>query len=69
VEGIPPIVIGIITFFALPAYPEKSNWLSAEEKNLILRHLHKDAPTIHGKTFDWTATRLLFTDPTFYSFT
>ncbi|KAJ7254541.1 MFS general substrate transporter [Mycena rebaudengoi] len=68
-EGIPPIVIGIITFFALPAYPEKSNWLSAEEKNLILRHLHKDAPTIHGKTFDWTATRLLFTDPTFYSFT
>ncbi|KAJ7768824.1 MFS general substrate transporter [Mycena metata] len=68
-EGIPPIVIGIITFFVLPSYPEKSNWLSEEEKDLILRHLHKDAPTIHGKTFDWNAARLLFTDPTFYSFT
>ncbi|KAJ7362827.1 MFS general substrate transporter [Mycena albidolilacea] len=68
-EGIPPVLIGILTFFVLPSYPEKSNWLSAEEKELILKHLHKDAPTIHGKTFDWHATRLLFTDPTFYSFT
>ncbi|KAJ7435480.1 MFS general substrate transporter [Mycena galericulata] len=68
-EGIPPILIGILTFFALPSYPEKSSWLSDEEKDLILKHLHKDAPTIHGKTFEWTAVRLLFTDPTFYSFT
>ncbi|KAJ6567084.1 major facilitator superfamily domain-containing protein [Mycena capillaripes] len=68
-EGIPPVLIGILTFFALPSYPENSNWLSAEEKDLILKHLHKDAPTIHGKTFDWNAARLLFTDPTFYSFT
>ncbi|KAJ7851027.1 MFS general substrate transporter [Mycena olivaceomarginata] len=68
-EGIPPVLIGILTFFVLPSYPEKSNWLSAEEKELILRHLHKDAPTIHGKTFDWHAARLLFTDPTYYSFT
>ncbi|KAF7347087.1 High-affinity nicotinic acid transporter [Mycena venus] len=68
-EGIPPILIGIVTFFALPSYPEKSSWLSAEEKDLILRHLHKDAPTIHGRTFHWNAARLLFTDPTFYSFT
>ncbi|KAJ7723878.1 MFS general substrate transporter [Mycena metata] len=68
-EGIPPIVMCIITFFILPSYPEKSNWLSAEETDLILRHLHKDPPTIHGKTFDWNAARLLSTDPTFYSFT
>jgi hypothetical protein len=69
VEGIPPILIGILTFFALPSYPEKSRWLSEEEKDLILKHLHKDAPTIHGKTFEWNAALLLFTDPTFYSFT
>ncbi|KAF7378346.1 High-affinity nicotinic acid transporter [Mycena sanguinolenta] len=69
VEGIPPILIGILTFFALPSYPEKSSWLSNEEQALILKHLHKDAPTIHGKTFEWNAVRLLFTDPTFYSFT
>ncbi|KAJ6512508.1 MFS general substrate transporter [Mycena sanguinolenta] len=68
-EGIPPILIGILTFFALPSYPENSSWLSSEEKALILKHLHKDAPTIHGKTFEWNAARLLFTDPTFYSFT
>ncbi|KAJ7671191.1 MFS general substrate transporter [Mycena rosella] len=68
-EGIPPVLIGILTLFALPSYPEKSNWLSAEEKDLILKHLHKDAPTIHGKTFDWNAAKLLFTDPTYYSFT
>ncbi|KAF8185631.1 MFS general substrate transporter [Mycena galopus ATCC 62051] len=68
-EGIPPVLIGILTFFALPSYPEQSNWLSNEEKVLILKHLHKDAPTIHGKTFEWNAARLLFTDPTFYSFT
>ncbi|KAK7007855.1 high-affinity nicotinic acid transporter [Favolaschia claudopus] len=68
-EGIPPIILGIVTYFALPSYPEQSNWLSAAEKDLILKHLHKDAPTIHGKTFSWNAARLLFTDPTYYSFT
>ncbi|KAJ7161878.1 major facilitator superfamily domain-containing protein [Mycena crocata] len=68
-EGIPPVLVGILTFFALPSYPEKSSWLSDAEKQLILQHLHKDAPTIHGKTFDWGAARLLFTDPTYYSFT
>ncbi|KAJ7723847.1 major facilitator superfamily domain-containing protein, partial [Mycena maculata] len=68
-EGIPPILIGIFTFFALPSYPEKSNWLSADEKDLILKHLHKDAPTVHGKTWDWNAAKSLFTDPTYYAFT
>ncbi|KAJ7671184.1 major facilitator superfamily domain-containing protein [Mycena rosella] len=62
------LFIRILTLFALPSYPEKSNWLSAE-KDLILKHLHKDAPTIHGKTFDWNTAKLLFTDPTYYSFT
>ncbi|KAJ7577022.1 MFS general substrate transporter [Mycena floridula] len=68
-EGIPPILVGILTFFALPSYPERSKWLSAEEKDLILNHLHKDAPNVSGKTFHWKAVRLLFTDPTFYTFT
>ncbi|KAJ6476447.1 MFS general substrate transporter [Mycena vitilis] len=68
-EGIPPILVGILTFFALPSYPENSKWLSAAEKDLILNHLHKDSPKLSGKAFDWNAVRLLFTDPTYHSFT
>ncbi|KAJ6596007.1 major facilitator superfamily domain-containing protein [Mycena sp. CBHHK59/15] len=68
-KSIPPILIGILTFFALPSYPEQSKWLSAEEKELILGHLHKDAPKINGKTFEWKAAAQLFADPTYYSFT
>jgi hypothetical protein len=32
------VVLGILTFFFMPSYPEKANWLTEEEKSIqVLR--------------------------------
>ncbi|KAG7093341.1 hypothetical protein E1B28_007021 [Marasmius oreades] len=69
IEGLMPIGVGILTYFALPAYPDRAKWLTEKEKNVIIKHLHRDAPKVTGKTWSWSAARLLFTDPTYYTFT
>lgn len=42
IEGIPSLIAGILTLFYLTDKPEKAGWLSAEEKQLLLKDLHKD---------------------------
>ena len=53
VEGLMPIAVGILTFFALPSYPDRAKWLSSEERDVIIKHLHHDAPKVGGKTWSW----------------
>jgi len=69
VEGIPPTILGVLTYFFLPSYPEETKWLSQEERDTIVNHLHKDSPKKSGKTWDKKAAILLLCDPTFWTFT
>ena len=39
VEGVPSIILGIITFFYLTDSPEKAAWLTSEEKEWIINEL------------------------------
>lgn len=41
-EGLPAIIMGIITFFYLTDRPEQAKWLSQEEKNWLIAELQKE---------------------------
>ena len=41
-EGLPAIVLGVVCFFFLTDNPSKANWLTAMEKNAILRRLERE---------------------------
>ena len=41
-EGLPAIVLGVVCFFFLTDNPAKANWLTAMEKNAILRRLERE---------------------------
>jgi ACS family tartrate transporter-like MFS transporter len=41
-EGIPAIVLGIITYFYMTNKPEEANWLSQKEKNWLIQELQNE---------------------------
>jgi len=41
-EGVPAIIMGIVTFFYLTDRPEKAHWLDDEEKEWLLAELKKE---------------------------
>lgn len=41
-EGVPALILGIVTFFYLTERPEKAKWLSIEEKEWLIKELKKD---------------------------
>lgn len=53
-EGIPSLVIGLLTLWVLPDGPAKAKWLSADEKRIVLARLADDRRsdskigTLHG---------------------
>lgn len=42
IEGIPSVLAGIVTWFYLTNKPQEANWLTAEEKRLVLADLEQD---------------------------
>lgn len=65
IEGIPPVLVGIMAYFYLDDGPENAKWLNAEEKRFVVGNLAIEAASResskHG-TF-WTAIR----DPRLYA--
>ncbi|GAA5941691.1 uncharacterized protein JCM15063_002643 [Sporobolomyces koalae] len=68
-EGLITVVLGIGMLFLLPNFPTTSKWLTPLEQEYIVAHLHRDAPKLTSKNFDWPECRRMLLDPTFYSFT
>src|SRR5215469_4820311 len=59
-EGLPPIVLGIIGIFYLTDRPQQASWLSAEEKAWLLGALERDAKAtgvVHGEGVLKTITK------------
>lgn len=68
-EGIPAIFCGLYTYFFLPNYPNSSNVFSEDEKQAIIANLPSTQPTSTAKTWDSSQAKVLFRDPTFFTFT
>lgn len=68
-EGIPAVLCGIYTFFRLPNYPESSNYITEEDKQVILGNLPKTQPTSTAKTWNPGQVQALFKDRTLATFT
>lgn len=67
-EGLPAIVAAFIALFGLPDYPHTAKMLTPEERELVARRLSATAPS--GKTgrWDWSTLKVLFANPTLYTF-
>ncbi len=65
IEGLPPVIVGIVAYFYLNDGPEQAKWLTAEEKRFVIGNLAVEAAaresTQHGSF--WHAVR----DPRLYA--
>lgn len=68
VEGLLPIINGILTLYLVPDFPSTSKWLSVREVNIISQWLHKDSPREEGNTWSTKEVLDIFRDPTWYLF-
>jgi len=47
-EGLPSVLLGVMTFWLLPNSVESANWLSSSEKQAVLRELESDESEAKG---------------------
>ncbi|THD38473.1 MFS transporter [Pantoea sp. R102] len=47
-EGLPSVLLGVLTFWLLPNSVESANWLSSSEKQAVLRELARDEGDAKG---------------------
>lgn len=43
-EGLPCIILAVAMIFFLPSYPEKAEWLTDEEKDILRASFHENIP-------------------------
>ncbi len=67
-DGLPALVFAIIALFGLPDYPQTAKMLADDERKIILRRLAATAPSGDSGNWDWKTLKVLFTDPTVYTF-
>ncbi|KAK9419067.1 putative Major facilitator superfamily domain-containing protein [Seiridium unicorne] len=67
-EGLPAIILAFVALFWLPDYPETSRMLTEEEREFLRGRLGKTAPTGKKGHWDMATLKVLFKDPTLYSF-
>lgn len=68
IEGLPAIVLAFVALFWLPDYPETASFLTEKERQFLSGRVGDRAPTGWGKNWDWQSLKVLFKDPTFYTF-
>ncbi|KNZ75544.1 Putative tartrate transporter, partial [Termitomyces sp. J132] len=66
-DGIPAVLMGIVTFFFLPDYPQTAKFLNDDEKSAILGLLTEHSPSKEAKTWDWKQVVALVKNPSFWS--
>ncbi|KFY42176.1 hypothetical protein V494_02541 [Pseudogymnoascus sp. VKM F-4513 (FW-928)] len=67
-EGLPAIILAVVAVFGLPDYPQTTRFLTPEERNFLIQRLSSSAPTGESKKLDFASLRVLFADPTLYTF-
>ncbi|KAG2222936.1 hypothetical protein INT45_012914 [Circinella minor] len=68
IEAIPTILLGILTYFVLPDYPEKSKFLNERERAIILDRNKKDDGITTDTHFTWKQVGSTVIDWKIYAF-
>ncbi|KAE9379392.1 MFS general substrate transporter [Stipitochalara longipes BDJ] len=68
IEGLPAIILAWVALFGLPDYPQTARFLDADEKAFILQRLSDAAPSGEKGNWDFKTLKVLFSDPTTYTF-
>ncbi|KAG2219052.1 hypothetical protein INT45_008896 [Circinella minor] len=62
IEAIPTVVLGILTYFVLPDFPENTKFLNDREREIILMRNKRDAGITSDVHFSWSQVRSTFMD-------
>ncbi|KAJ3858846.1 high-affinity nicotinic acid transporter [Lentinula novae-zelandiae] len=71
IEGLPPIVLGLLTIFILPDYPDSkatAKFLTEQERHIIKERLYDGAPEKTSATWNTRQAIDVLWNPTFWSF-
>ncbi|KAJ1659911.1 hypothetical protein IWQ61_001074 [Dispira simplex] len=61
-EGIPSVILGVITWFYIPNSPTRAKWLTPREQEYAIRRLANDHTDVTDTKFEWTGFRAAVTD-------
>jgi hypothetical protein len=62
IEGLPSVLLAISIFFFLPSRPDKSRFLSEDERTVIITRLNSDSLAEGHTGIDWSGVRRALTD-------
>ncbi|KAI8145522.1 major facilitator superfamily domain-containing protein [Fennellomyces sp. T-0311] len=62
IEAIPTLVFGLLTYFVLPDYPDRTPFLNEREREIIVRRLVEDAGPATETHFSWNQVIKAFLD-------
>jgi ACS family phthalate transporter-like MFS transporter len=65
IEGIPPVIVGIVAYFYLNDGPEQANWLTADEKRYVIANLAVETAARESKRHG--SFRQAINDPRLYA--
>jgi hypothetical protein len=66
IEGLPSVALATAIFFFLPSRPDKSRFLSEDERTVIHTRLNADSLAEGHNGIDWSGVRRALTDPKNY---
>lgn len=62
IEGCPSIILAVCIFFFLPSRPDKSNYLTEDERTVVNTRLNTDSLGEGHTGIDWRGVRRALTD-------
>ncbi|KAF9530228.1 major facilitator superfamily domain-containing protein [Crepidotus variabilis] len=62
IEGIPPVLLGIVTYFFLPNRPESTTYLTDRERKIAVERMNRDSSGDVGATVNKAHVIAAFTD-------
>ncbi|KAI0129989.1 retrograde regulation protein 2 [Xylariales sp. AK1849] len=68
IEGLPAILLAFVALVWLPDYPETAKMLTVEEREFLHERLAKTAPLGDKGHWDFASLKVLFKEPSFYTF-
>ncbi|KAH8799261.1 MFS general substrate transporter [Flagelloscypha sp. PMI_526] len=68
IEGVPSFVLAVSIFFFLPSRPDKSNYITEDERTIIHTRLNEDSLGEGHTGIDWNGVKRCLTDPKSYVF-
>lgn len=67
IEGAPSCFSAVLIFFFLPDYPETTQWLNTEEKDLARRRLRVEGSQGNAKAMTWEDAKTVLTEWRLYA--